>query len=165
VLDAMFDANNTPERELCGVGATDAVRLAKAPPRPRAAAAAGGATQPQTQVPGDGDDDDGGPAQTQGGGGAASSLTLERAEKVLEDLVDEEWLERGGGGWLSLAPRAVMELGGWLEEMYNDPAPDDEEEDAATAAGAWRRIKMCEGCKQIVTVVGFLVSLRERRMA
>lgn len=153
VLDAIFDANNTVERELCAVKAKDAVRLAKAPPR-----TATGARR-ESQTPGGGDGEEGTPARTQRRQqqqqAAAGSITLDRAERILDELVAERWLEREGGrdGWLALAPRALLELGGWLDETYN-AAPDDENDDSSTVE-AWPRIKKCEGCKQIVTVVGF----------
>jgi hypothetical protein len=73
-----------------------------------------------------------------GGGG----LTHEQAERLLGVLGSEGWLERSKEGWYSLSPRALMELRGWLVEMYND----EEEE------GGWQRIKFCEACKEIVTV-------------
>jgi hypothetical protein len=153
VLDAMFDTNNTADRELCAVKVKDAVRLAKAPPRP----VADGPREAQT--PGGGDDEaEGTPARTQRRrqqGPAASSITLDRAERILDELVTERWLEREGGrdGWLALAPRALLELGGWLDETYN-ASPDDENDDSSTVE-TWPRIKKCEGCKQIVTVVSF----------
>lgn len=73
-------------------------------------------------------------------GGAG--LTQEQAERTLAGLVAEGWFERSAEGWYTLAPRALMELRGWLVETYNE---FDEER-------GWQRIKFCEACKEIVTV-------------
>jgi non-structural maintenance of chromosomes element 1 len=128
----MFDKNNTPEREMMAVKTMEAIRLGKAPSDRDSVA-----TQTQN-------------GQTQGTGGPAASLTLDRAEKVLESLIDEGWLEKSQAGFLTLSPRALMELRSWLIDTYNDPPegpPEDEEN------REWQKIKSCEGCKQIVTVV------------
>lgn len=82
--------------------------------------------------------------QTIGGGGSQQQsdkgLTQSETEKLLSNLVTENWLERSKEGFYTLSPRALMELSSWLVETYND---EDEEE---------RRIKNCEACKEIVTV-------------
>jgi hypothetical protein len=161
----MFDANNTVERELCAVRAKDAVRLAKVPPRRATTAAADDASlvtvviEPPTPGPTTADGGEGTPQpqpQQTPQAAAASSITLDRAERIIADLVAERWLERDGGrdgGYLLLAPRALLELGGWLAETYNDDDDDAAGEDDSSEVQAWPRIKSCEGCKQIVTVV------------
>jgi hypothetical protein len=118
----MFETNNTQNREVMAVKGMDALRLAKAP-RDRESAV--GATQ-NTQ------------------GSTATSITQDRAEKLLDQLVEEGRFEKSKAGFYSLSPRQLMELRGWLVETYND---EDEE---------WQRIKSCEGCKEIVTVVRLL---------
>lgn len=71
-------------------------------------------------------------------------VTQEQVEKLLARMEKEGWLERSKAGFYSLAPRALLELRNWLVETYNDPDADDPDE--------WQRIKMCEACKEIVTV-------------
>jgi hypothetical protein len=124
VLDAMFETNNTQNREVMAVKGLEAMKLAKAP---RDHESAVGATQ-NTQ------------------GSAAMGITQDRAEKILDQLVDEDRFEKSRRGFYSLSPRQLMELRGWLVETYNEE--DDE----------WQRIKSCEGCKEIVTVVSFPIS-------
>jgi hypothetical protein len=133
----MFDKNNTPGLEIMAVKTMEAIRLGKVP-RERESSV----TQTQNGQTQNG--------QTQGTSGAAASLTLDRAEKVLESLIDEGWLEKSSMGFLTLSPRALMELRSWLVDTYNDPpeGPPDEEDDRE-----WQKIKSCEGCKQIVTIV------------
>jgi hypothetical protein len=69
-------------------------------------------------------------------------LTGEQAERTLASLVAEGWFERSKEGYYTLSPRALMELRSWLVETYND---SDDPED-------WQRIKLCQACKEIVTV-------------
>ncbi|KAF2225587.1 Nse1 non-SMC component of SMC5-6 complex-domain-containing protein [Elsinoe ampelina] len=66
----------------------------------------------------------------------SSSFTQKDAEKTLESLHDEGWLERSNKGYYRLSARALMELRNWLVETYND----DEEE----------RVRFCHGCREIV---------------
>lgn len=68
-------------------------------------------------------------------------LTAHGAETLLSKLVSEGWLEKSQKGFYSLSPRALMELRHWLEETY-----DDEDSD-------YKKIKSCEACKEILTVV------------
>ena len=70
-------------------------------------------------------------------------LTQGEAEKLINNLVKETWLERSNEGFYTLSPRALLELRSWLVESYND-ADDD--------ADSWQRIKFCEACKEIVTI-------------
>lgn len=74
-------------------------------------------------------------------GTSSTGITQDRAEKLLGELVDEDRFEKSRAGFYSLSPRQLMELRGWLVETYNE----EEEE--------WQRIKSCNGCKEIVTVV------------
>jgi hypothetical protein len=126
LLDAMFDTNNSQQREVMAIKGMDATRLAKAPRREN--------TQP-----------------TQNGtmgGGQATSITLDRADVIVVRLVEEGWLDKSAYGYLSLSTRALMELGQWLIDTYNDP----EDVSAQDVENEWQRVKTCEGCKQIVTV-------------
>jgi non-structural maintenance of chromosomes element 1 len=89
----------------------------------------------------------GGPGrrETQNGNtqGSSQGLSMRDAEGMMGKLVEEGWFEKSGKGFFSLSPRALMELRGWLVESYNDP----EEE------GGGDRIKFCQACREIVTVV------------
>jgi hypothetical protein len=143
VLDAMFDGpGNSPAREVMAIKAMDALRLGKVPSsasrRDGAGEVVGG-----TQVG----------AGTQASGAPAASLTMERAENMIEKLVEEEWFDRSSAGFLTLSTRSLMELGQWLFDTYNDPVEELRDGDVERA---WQRIKTCEGCKQIVTIVSKL---------
>lgn len=94
------------------------------------------------------DDEDGAPAQTQTAG-QAQSITMHQAEVLLETLVEEGWFECSRRKHYSLAPRALMELRGWLIETYNEDADaegDDDEDEGV------QRIKFCNACRDIVTI-------------
>lgn len=124
VLDAMFETYNTPQREVMAVKSMQALKLAKP-------GGESGRRESGTQ------------AQSQNAG-----LTMVQAEKMLEDMVSEGWFELSQKGFYSLSPRALMELRGWLADTYNDP--QDEEEDDEDEVHI--KIKMCQGCKETVTV-------------
>lgn len=78
-------------------------------------------------------------------GSSNAGLSLKEAERVLSRVVEEGWFDRSEKGFLSLSPRALMELKGWLVETYNEEADDD--------GDAMERVKFCRACKEIVTVV------------
>lgn len=119
----MFDTNNTRFCEGMAISSIQAIQHAKAPSSDRRQS-----QNPATQA-------------TQGG--AAQSLSMTQAEAVMKNLVEEGWMEKSRGGYLSLAPRALMELRGWLISTYND--------DPDSPRGG--RIKFCAACKDIITVV------------
>lgn len=123
ILDAMFETNNTPRKEIMAVSSTEAVRLAKAPTDPSRETQNGSATQ----------------------GGSGQSLTMMQAEKTLKNLVVEGWLELSDKNYYSLSPRALMELRGWLMDTYNDDEGDDGERIV--------KIRTCMACKEIITIV------------
>lgn len=79
-------------------------------------------------------------------GSSGQGLTMGQAEHMLDSLVAEQWFELSDKGYYSLSPRALMELRGWLTETYNEQEGEDDEE-------AVNRIKTCQACKEIVTVV------------
>ena len=124
VLDAMFETYNTPQREVMAIKPTQAARLAK--PTSDSARRDSG-TQAQSQNAG---------------------LTMAQAEKVMEDMVSEGWFDFNND-YYTLSPRALMELRGWLVDTYNTPEDDEDEDEDEEVHQA---IKMCEGCKEIVTV-------------
>ena len=117
LLDAMFETYNTRRREVQGITSLQALE--------KKVVKGSGGTAPRTE-----------------GAAVDRGLTQEQAERTLEGLVVEGWLERSKEGWFTLSSRALMELRGWLVETYNDS--DDPAE--------WQRIKFCEACKEIVTV-------------
>jgi non-structural maintenance of chromosomes element 1 len=123
VLDAMFETYNTHSREVMAIKPNQALQLAKP---------AGVSTRRES----------GTQAQSQNAG-----LTMAQAEKMMRDMVSEGWFDLNNE-FYTLSPRALMELRGWLVDTYNTPddEKDDDEEELPQA------IKMCEGCKEIVTM-------------
>lgn len=97
-------------------------------------------------------DDEGQPQPTQMTG-QAQSISMHQAEALLDTLVAEGWFECSRKKYYSLAPRALMELRGWLIETYNDDADPEEggDDDEEEAAGA-HKVKFCSACRDIVTV-------------
>lgn len=130
VLDAIFITYNKPRAEIMAVTSMQALKLHRAPAGNRAETVEGEATQ----------------------GSTGQGLTMAQAERMLNSLVDQGWFERSRKGFYSLAPRALMELRGWLLETYNEPRDDDEEDEDEETVD---RIKLCQACKEIVTVVRF----------
>ena len=86
---------------------------------------------------------------TQNGGTQSTSqgLSMRDAEAMMGRLVDEGWFEKSRKGFYSLSPKALMELKAWLVETYNDA--DEESDDEPPS----RKIKFCQACKEIITVV------------
>ena len=117
LLDYMFHTNNTVRTEGMCAAQLQAVGLHKAPTaRPVTDDA------PQTQ------------------GSASHSLTMTQAERMILNLIEEGWFQKSRKGYLTLTPRALMELRGWLVIEYNDEGSP--------------KIKFCAACKDMVTVVG-----------
>lgn len=131
ILDCMFETNNTRRAEVMAVTGQQALNLAKAPDSNRRES--GAATQE---------------AQTQGTNPQNASLTMAQAEKTLRLLVSESWFEQSQKGFYSLAPRALMELRGWLLDTYNDQGNDSDDSDQGHPH---EKIKVCMACREIVT--------------
>lgn len=132
VLDAMFETFNTPRAEIMAITGMQALRLAK-PPQQDGENRRQSSTQNQN-----------GNANT-----ANAGLTGTQAEKVMDNMLAEGWFELSQKGYYTLSPRALMELRGWLIDMYNDREEvDDEDEDEE----AHVKIKSCAACRDIVTV-------------
>ncbi|EKV08604.1 DNA repair protein Nse1, putative [Penicillium digitatum] len=74
---------------------------------------------------------------------AVQSLRMTQAETMIVHLIEEGWLQKSPKGYLSLTPRALMELRGWLVSTYNDESFDGRRVE---------RIKSCAACKEIITV-------------
>lgn len=120
LLDYMFHTNNTVRTEGMCAAQLQAVGLHKAPTN---------APQPTDS-----------PSQTQSA--TSQSLSMTQAEKLLLHLVEEGWFEKSRKGYLTLTPRALMELRGWLVNEYNDDGVN--------------KIKFCSACKDVITVVSDL---------
>ncbi|KAJ5385418.1 hypothetical protein N7517_003329 [Penicillium concentricum] len=120
LLDYMFVTNNTRVCEGMVASQMQAVQLHKAPSSERQSTS-NDSTQIQTA--------------------AVQSLRMTQAETMIIHLIEEGWLQKSPKGYLSLTPRALMELRGWLVLTYNDI--DDR---------PIERIKFCAACKDIITV-------------
>ncbi|KAF2712370.1 hypothetical protein K504DRAFT_480055 [Pleomassaria siparia CBS 279.74] len=145
LLDAMFETYNSGSKEIMAVSSMQASQLAKAPARNRQ-------SQIQSQVV-NGDAEEGHePGQTQEA--SVKSVTLNDAAQLLDRLAEQHLFTKSSRNYWSLAPRGLMELRSYLKETYNDAGdPENEIEEI-------KRIKDCEGCKDIVTV-GLRCSRRE----
>ncbi|KAF2731834.1 hypothetical protein EJ04DRAFT_497962 [Polyplosphaeria fusca] len=117
LLDAIFIENDTRGKEVLAVNTMRAKQLAKAPPR-----------QSQRR-------------RKEEEGPVVNSIKIEAAERVVEALISQSFLSRSRGNYISLAPRGVLELRGYLKEMYNEEGD-----------GGVVRIRDCYGCAEIVTV-------------
>lgn len=135
LLDNMFDTHNTRLCAGMAISQMKAVQLSKAPSSGRQST---------------GND----PTQTQTQTAAVQSLRMTQAETVIINLIEEGWLQKSQKGYLSLTPRALMELRGWLVLTYNDENYDGR---------VMERIKFCAACQEIITVVsiGSNVSMKE----
>lgn len=127
LLDYMFDTNNTHTREVMAIKHTEASQLARPSRRNR---------HPQLNS----NPDDGETSQS-----ADTGISIQEADDVLDTLVNESFFQKSRSGYYSLAPRALMELGAYLKEAYNESA--DETEDGLETI----RIRDCEGCRELVT--------------
>ncbi|MCJ1308776.1 hypothetical protein MMC25_002431 [Agyrium rufum] len=158
VLDAMFVTNNSYRggREIMAVTSIEALGLAKGDSSSSSSSRrreSGAGTQSQAV-------------------GTVQGLTMVQAEKVLGVLVDEGWFEKSRKGYFSLSPRGLMELRGWLLDMYNDDEDEDSEgseEEGGGGEGANRagraqvlRIKFCYACREMITTNLFRVQKNRR---
>jgi hypothetical protein len=132
LLDYMFESKNSKIREVMAVKALKATQLAKAPNRSRQSEAV---------------TDAGGEGESTQAEASVKSIPMNDAEKVLSQLVLQGFFQRSKNDYFSLAPRALMELGAYLKETYNEPPREDDEDDEPII-----RIRDCEGCREIVTV-------------
>lgn len=148
VLDEMFIAGCKRTTELFAVQGMKAVNLASAGTS-RQSGVNGHAT---TTINSD-DEMDGAPApaaSTQPPG-EIHSITRHQAENLLDTLVQEGWFEVSRKKIYSLAPRALMELRGWLIETYNDDEPEDDQDEDDDHQPE-QRIKFCAACRDMVTI-------------
>jgi hypothetical protein len=122
----MFETNNTHTREVMALKHNEASQLARNSRRNR-----------QSQINGPDDTTDSQPAD--------QGITIQEADAVLDALVHDGFFDKSRSGYYSLAPRALMELGPYLKEMYNEDRTDDDDEPPVT------RIHDCEGCRELMT--------------
>ena len=135
VLDSIFVGHNTSRIEAVAVPGLHLIKLHN-----KTAAGqrigTGGATQ-----------QNGGTGETQGSGGPA--ITVAQAQKVLDSLIAQGWLEKSKAGFYTLSPRGLMELRGWLMDTYNEDSDAEAEEGRRLNP---TKIKVCYACKDIVTI-------------
>lgn len=135
VLDHMFgDEMNNERKEIMAVKRNEACRLHK-PPRDREAERRDSEAQTQNQAPKD------------------AGITYSHAERLLDSLVNEGWLEfNDTTQYYSLSPRSLMELRTWLVDAYNLSPEEQAEEDDDDEDPPHQKIKFCAACQDIVTV-------------
>ncbi|KAH7356273.1 Nse1 non-SMC component of SMC5-6 complex-domain-containing protein [Pyrenochaeta sp. MPI-SDFR-AT-0127] len=127
LLDFMFETSNTHTREIMAIKHTEASQLARPSRRNRQSQLNSNAEDGQTSQATD------------------TGISIQEADDVLDTLLNESFFYKSRSGYYSLAPRALMELGAYLKETYNE-SPDEAEDGLETI-----RIRDCEGCKEIVT--------------
>jgi len=130
LLDAMFEENNTKGKEVMAVKDMRAIQLARAPQVPRPSQVGESATEAMRVE------------------ANVKSISNVDAERILQDLVLQGFLQKSRANYYSLAPRALMELRAYLKETYNEAPMQDEDDDSEPLV----RIRDCEGCREIVTV-------------
>lgn len=81
-----------------------------------------------------------------------AGLTKAQGEAVLQQFVDESWLQQSSKGFYSPTARTLMELQGYLQETYNDE-DEDEEGESNNGGSAAKVIKSCHACREFLTVV------------
>ncbi|KAG9228219.1 putative tyrosine decarboxylase 1 [Amylocarpus encephaloides] len=115
LLDAMFETYNTRRREVMAITSMQAMERKVL----RGAARAG-----QRDA-------------------VDKGLTGSEAERLLQSLVREKWLERSAEGFYRLSTRGLMDLRSWLVETYNEVTDDPDD---------WQRVKECIACREIITI-------------
>lgn len=79
-------------------------------------------------------------------------LTKTAGEAAIQKFAREGWLEKSRGGFYSVSERGLLELKGYIMEMFNDPE-DEAEGERST------KIRTCHACQEIVTKVGCFKSM------
>ena len=72
------------------------------------------------------------------------ALTKTAGEAAIDAFMREGWLEKSRAGFITLSPRGLLELRGYLLEMFSDEGEEDARSD---------KIKSCHVCAEIVTQV------------
>ena len=73
-------------------------------------------------------------------------LTKTAGEVAVDNFIREGWLDKSRTGFLSLSERGLLELQGYLSEMFNDL---DEDSEGTTN----NKIRTCHACQEIITKV------------
>lgn len=133
MLDAIFDgAANRGRSELMCLSGIQVVQLAKSSSAGRrnnnAESAGGGGGESQAA--------------------AQSRISGHDAEELARKLEGEGWFEKSEAGFYTLSARALMELRTWLVDTYNEPVDEGGDEPVRP-----QKIKFCQACKEIITVV------------
>jgi hypothetical protein len=74
-------------------------------------------------------------------------LTKTAGEAAIQAFIREGWLEKSRNGFITVTERALLELKGYVMEMFNDIDDDGEE------GGRVDKMRTCNGCQEIVTKV------------
>jgi hypothetical protein len=74
------------------------------------------------------------------------SMTKTAAEAALHDFLREGWLEKSRNGFFTITERGLLELKGYITEMFTDM---DEEE----SGGRVDKLRTCHACQEIITKV------------
>jgi hypothetical protein len=73
------------------------------------------------------------------------NLTKTAGEATLHAFIREGWLEKSRNGFITVSERGLLELKGYVMEMFNDIDDDGEE------GGRVDKMRTCNGCQEIVT--------------
>ena len=73
-------------------------------------------------------------------------MTKTAAEAALHDFIREGWLEKSRNGFFTITERGLLELKGYITEMFTDM---DEEE----GGGRVDKLRTCHACQEIITKV------------
>jgi hypothetical protein len=79
------------------------------------------------------------------------NLTKTAGQAALHAFIREGWLEKSRNGFITVSERGLLELKGYVMEMFNDIDDDDGEE-----GGRVDKMRTCNGCQEIVTKVCYL---------
>lgn len=148
VLDYIFTDACTTRAEVYAISGMDATNLHRVDTRTRRNTV----DAHQTTLIESDDEAPGGQDHTQQQRvGQVQSITASQADHVMQNMVDEGWFEVSQRRYYTLAPRALMELRGWLIETYNgdDDGEDDDDGGHGQAVGC---VKFCNACRDIVTI-------------
>lgn len=74
-------------------------------------------------------------------------LTKTAGEAAIETFIREGWLEKSRAGFITLSERGLLELRGYLTDVFNDV---DEDGETVTRSD---QIRACHACQEIVTKV------------